>query len=154
MSLVLFLSTLQPIKLTFEKLINSKLLLLRHHKPMSIVPFKYLRIPFTTLKWDYLRQYWNLAHNHTLYIISGLLGVKYSKKSIIPLYIVGSIDLPFSSLSSLMDELIGVFIVLDSSMLNLLRRSLMYFASLMNVPSSNYLIWSPKKKLSSLFMLI
>ena len=60
--------------------------------------------------------------------MSGLLAVKYSKEPIMPLYIVELMDLAFSSLSSLMDELIGVFIVLASSMLNLLRRSLIYFA--------------------------
>ena len=121
---------------------------------MSIVPFKYLRILFTALKWDSLGQDWNLTHKHTLYMISGLLAIKYSKEPIMPLYIVESMNLPFSSLSSLMDELIGVFIVLDSSMLNLLGRSLIYFSWLMKVPSFSCLIWSPRKKLSSPIMLI
>ena len=49
-SLVLFLLTLQPAKLAFEYPINSKLSPLGYHRPMSIVPFKYLRIRFTTLK--------------------------------------------------------------------------------------------------------
>ena len=118
---------------------------------MSIVLFKYLSL-FTTLKWDSLWQDWNLAHKHTLYIMSGLVAVKYRKEPIMPLYIVESMDLPFSSLSSSMDELVGVFIVLVSSMLNLLRRSLIYFVWLMKVPFFSCL--SPRKKLSSPIMLI
>ena len=60
--LVLFLSTLQPVKSTSENPINSKLSPLGYHRPMSIVPFEYLIIRFTALKWDSLRQDWNLAH--------------------------------------------------------------------------------------------
>ena len=40
---------------------------------------------------------WNLANKHILYMMSGLLAVKYSKEPIMPLYIVESMDLPFSS---------------------------------------------------------
>ena len=76
--LVFFLSTLQPVKLTSKNPINSKLSLLGYHKPMSIVPFKYLRILFTKLKWDFLGKDWNLAHKHTLYITSGLLAKNLS----------------------------------------------------------------------------
>ena len=87
-SLVLFLSTLPPSNSTSENPINSKLSLLGYHKPMSIVPFKYLRIHFTALNWDSLGQDWNLAHKNTLYIMVGLLAVNYSKEPIMPLYIV------------------------------------------------------------------
>ena len=139
MLLVFFLSNLQLAKSTSEKPINSKLSPLGYHKPMSIIPYKYLRNFFMSLKWDSLGQDWNLAHKHTLYIISGLLTVKYSKKPIMPLYIVESMNLLFSFLSSLMDELIGVFIVLTSSMLNLWRRSLIYFSWLMKVPPFSFL---------------
>ena len=61
-------------------------------------------------------------------VILGLLVVKYIKELIMPLYIVESIDLPCLSFSSLMDELIGVPIVFTSSILNLLKRSLMYLS--------------------------
>ena len=67
--LVFYFSTLQLTKSASKKPINSKLSPLGYHKPMSIVPFKYLRILFTTLKWDFLRQDWNLVHKHTLYIM-------------------------------------------------------------------------------------
>ena len=57
-----------------------------------------------------------------------------------PLYIVESIDLPCLSFSSLMDELIGVPIAFTFSILNLLKRSLMYLSWLMKVSSFSYLI--------------
>ena len=78
--LVLFLSTLQPAKLASKNLINSKLWLSEYHKLMSIVPFKYLRIRFMALKWDSLGHDRNLAHKHTLYMMSSLLVVKYSQR--------------------------------------------------------------------------
>ena len=121
-SLVFFLSTLHSTKSASEYPINSKLLILGYYNPMSIVPFKYLKILFKTLKCDSLGQDWNLAHKYTLYMILGLLASKYNKEPIMPLYMVKSIDLPFSSLLSLMDELIRVFILFASSILNLLRK--------------------------------
>ena len=57
-SLVLFLSTLQPVKSAYGKPINLKLSLLGYYKPKSIVPFMYLRILFMTLKYDSLVQDW------------------------------------------------------------------------------------------------
>lgn len=48
----------------------------------------YLNIRLTASKWDSWGFTWNLAHWHTLYMISGLLDVRYNNEPMIPLYIM------------------------------------------------------------------
>ena len=142
--LVLFRSTLQPAKSTSEYLIRSNDVNL-YHKPISIVPVRYLKMRLTALKWDSLGQDWNLAHRHTENMISGLEAVKYKRLPIIPLYSFSHTFFPFSSLSNFKVVLMGVGLVLQFSNLNLFKSSLVYLDWFMKVPWLVCFTWRPKK---------
>lgn len=84
--LVLFLLTLQLAKSTLEKTIKSKSSHFGHHKPKSIVLFKYHKIClWYILRWGFLRHYWNLEHTYTLNMISSLRTVS-TVKNLLCLY--------------------------------------------------------------------
>ena len=120
-----------------------------YHNPYSFVPFRYQRILLTTIICDSFGAAWNLATCPTACITSGREAVTYRRLPIIDLYNLWSISLDESSMLNLQPVTIGVRMGLQSSIINLLRISLMYLAWHINIPFSCWDIWSPKKYVSS-----
>ena len=73
---MLFLSVLDPTKSESEYPIKLQVEFLGYHNHKLIVPTRYLMILFTALKCDCLGLDWNLAHMHTLNMISSLVADK------------------------------------------------------------------------------
>src|SRR5215216_1805784 len=87
---------------------------------------------------------------HTLSIISGREAHRYNNEPIIERQTFWLTGLPSLVKSRCPLVGMGVFIPLLSFMLNLLKRSLVYFICETNVPSLVCLIYKPRKYLSSL----
>jgi hypothetical protein len=86
--------------------------------------------------------------------MSSLGAVKYRSVPIMLRYSFWSTCSPSSSASGAIVELIGVAMALESSILNLHTKSLVYFTWCTNVPSFDCLIWRPRKNYNSPIMLI
>jgi hypothetical protein len=112
------------------------------------------KIIFTALTWDSIRHDRKCAHRQIQNIISGLLTVKYKSDPIILQYLMMSIFLPFSSISSLIDVSMGLSTYLTCSIQNIFSRSLMYLLWLTKMSSLFCLTCNPRKKFNSLIMLI
>jgi len=128
-----------------NKLLNRNREPLLYQRSRSIVPTRYLKKKFTTIKWDSLGDVWKRSHKPTTKTISGLLAVKYNRDSIIPLYSFSGIVFSFSSLSKFEDGCMGVVIILASFILYFFRRSLIYFSWQINILFYSCLICNQEK---------
>ena len=108
----------------------------------------------TANKWTSHGSFWNLAHRHTLNIMSGMDAVWYKRDPIIPLYVFSSTYFDSSFSASKLVGCIGVFIWIASSILNFFRSSFTYLVWCMYMPSSIWLIWSSRKNFNSPIILI
>jgi hypothetical protein len=104
-----------------------------------------MQIPEYALHCLLMRSHWRWAHRHAKNWMSGLVAVKYRSDPIMLRYSFWSTCSHSLSALRAIVILIGVTMALESSILNFLIMSLVYFGWCMNVPCLDFLIRRPRK---------
>lgn len=147
--LVLILLSILPTQYASTYVIRVNSSLFVYYKPKSSVPFRYLKILFTSCTCVSFGVYWNLETNPTTFIIFGLDVATYSRLPTIDFYRVWLDFRGLPSLLSLQLVIMGILTGLQSFILNFLSVSFMYLLKEMNMPLPDWEIYRLIKNDSS-----